>query len=311
MLEEQFANTPHFEIVSLSSFQLTLLDAALYHLCTRLVLEEDVDTICTFFPALTAAKYIEAVEADRRDPNRPPLILPVIGKNSPALFAQIFQISWLGRQFASENIDQHELALRCLAELEQLHTNYSTISDDDLASLELGKDVSLCNSDISTELFFIAADIFVAKILNPEEVTTNATQIQTLVKNGANLLERFDPTMPFGQFICWPLLILGCAACPTVAPNATQYRHNDPDGIDRDWVRRLIRNKLMQVWNVSYSGFVHRVLATLEKMWKRPRIFEKTAFSEDSSGHTFQYDGLHALIHKDGLCSLFFSESEG
>lgn len=311
MLEEQFANTPHFEISSLSNFQLTLLDAAIYHLCTRLVLEEDVDTICTFFPARTAAKYIEAVEAERRDPRSPPLILPVIGKNSPALFAQIFQITWLSRQIASENIDQYKLALRCLAELEQLHANYSTISDDNLASLELGGEVSLSNSDISTELFFIAAKIFVAKILNPEEVTTNAPEIQTLLRNGAVLLERYDPIMPFGQFICWPLLILGCAACPTATRNATQDLHNDSDDTNRDRVRRLIQEKLGQVWNVSYSGFVYRVLAALEKIWKRPHIFIRNTLTGDSSGLTSQYDGLNALIYKDGLGSSFLSESEG
>jgi hypothetical protein len=283
---------------------LTLLDAALYHLSTRLILEPDINGISDAFPLATFGKYIEALEREPRDFHGQRAILPVLGRTPPALFVLIFHITWLSRQVPFPQGEHSGHAFQYLIELDRIEDNYPVVRTDEHAALECNGSATSRNSELAAKLYFLAAQIFVAKVVDPEGVTSTSSQVQALVTKGMGLLELFDPTVPCGQFICWPLLILGCAACPTTGLEAAPC--GDELELHRRQMRRLIQDRLLQIWNVSYSGYVQRTLGALEKVWKLPSIIARTPTSGSHLlGVEAKYDGLNALLSKSGLGAAF------
>ncbi|ETI25005.1 hypothetical protein G647_04375 [Cladophialophora carrionii CBS 160.54] len=300
LLEAQFAASSRLDIKSLSILHLTLLDASLYHLSTRLILEKDIDAIWDAFPSATFSKYIEAHESEARDVNAQRPILPVLGRTPPALFVLIFQVTWLSRKVPSPGDEHYGHAFQYLIELDRIEDNYPGVRSEENTVLGAHGTAASHNSELAAKLYFLAAQIFVAKVVNPHGVTSTSTQIQTLLIKGMALLELFDPTVPCGQFICWPLLILGCAACATTASEAVQC--SDEPEVRRGQMRRLIQERLLRIWNVSYSGYVQRTLGALEKVWKLPGIIARIPTTGSQlPGVEAEYDGLNALLSKNGL----------
>ncbi|OAL30461.1 hypothetical protein AYO22_01659 [Fonsecaea multimorphosa] len=311
ILEDRVAKIPRLDIGQLSILHSTLLDSVLYHFSTRLIFEKDIDATCRSFPCQTMIKYIEALEVAKRDNRAEPLILPVLGRTPPALFVQIYQITWLSRQIPFRDRDLYGLASQSLIELEALAEKYPAVVSDDMPCLKPSVTVSFTNSEIAAKLYYIAAQIFVAKVLNPEGLSSQSPQIQAQISKGAALLEMYDATSPCGQFICWPLLILGCAACPTTTSEAQQTRSSNIYAFHRSELRCLIQAKLVQIWHVSYSGYVKRTAGALEKVWQLPSVLVNVSGRTCAASEEVTFDGLSALIHKEGLGAGFLVAENG
>ena len=309
ILEAQFTHSEHLDLDSLSVLQLTLLDATLYHLSTRLILEEDVDSVWDSFPHKTMAKYVELPKAQETDLHSRPLILPVLGRTPPSLFVQILRLTWLSRRAPLQHSDDYERLLQCMIELDRIQRDFPVVDIEDATPSKLDCNSVHSNSEVSAKLYYLAARIFLAKVLDPEHVTAVSSQMQDLLKKGTMLLEMYDTSMPCGQFICWPLLVLGCAACFKTGPEGAGKAATDMVLRARR-TRELIQETLTQLWDVSYSGHVQRTLAALEKIWKRPKILAIFPAAH-CDGPNVEYDGLNALIHKDGLGAAFICAEDG
>lgn len=282
-------------------FQRTLLDSVLYHFSTRLIFEQDVEAVCASFPSLTLAKYIEALDVESRDPRRTFSILPVVGKTPPGLFLQIYQITWLSRQIPFDHGHNYVLALQSLTELENLQATCSVITFEETVPFQDDANTGISNTDIAAKLYFLATRIFIAKVLNPNGVSSTSRHILTLLTRGLELLDKYDGSAPCGQFICWPMLIFGCAACPVTHPEAIEILHESADAALRLEMRTLIQRQLVQIWKISYSGYVRRTAGALERIWSLPDTLMKQPTETNSTSSEVEYDGLHALILKNGL----------
>ncbi|EHY58741.1 hypothetical protein HRR83_007465 [Exophiala dermatitidis] len=301
VLEEQAADVPRFEISRLSVFHRTLLDSVLYHFSTRLIFEKDIDAICSAFPNQTVAKYIEALDTDRMEGKQHASILPVLGKTPPALFLLIYQITWLSRQLPFNSGHNYTLALRCLTELDLLQETCSIFSPEHHGMAQTTTKTRTSDSAVAGKLYFLAARIFIAKVLDPDRVSSASPEIKALLMEALELLKVYDGSAPCGQFICWPILILGCAACPMTMSEAGLTISDAPDENLRLEMRKLIQSQLLQIWKVSYSGYVRRTAGALEKIWKLPTMLVQPSLGSISGELEVEYDGLNALISKNGV----------
>lgn len=310
VLEEQYADIARFEIDRLSVFQRTLLDSVLYHFSTRLIFERDIDGICRSFPTQTVAKYIEALDADRKDGRQHASILPVIGKTPPALFLLIYQVTWLSRQLPLHHGHNYTLALQCLTELDRLQEACSIFHTKGAAS-QPDHSTRTSDSAVAAKLYFLTTRIFIAKVLDPDCVCSTSPQIQDLLAEGLELLKVYDGSAPCGQIICWPILVLGCAACPVRTSEMRSQPSHVPDEKLRLEMRSIIQSQLLQIWKVSYSGYVRRTAGALEKIWKLTKFLARPAGEGSSTTVDGEYDGLNALISKNGVGTALYSQEHG
>ena len=296
VLEETIAGVPRLQLSSMSFFERTLLDSVLYHFATRLLLAEDIETTCASFPTATVAKYIEALESESDGYSASAPVLPVIGKIPPALFLTIYQITWLSRQLPFVDDHNHNLALGCLAELDGLQDMHPILLHEDEADFQ-----NLSNSDIAAKLYALALRIFIAKVIEPDNVSSTSPWIEALLATGLALLKQYDGSALFGQFISWPMLVLGCASCPVTLSEMLQDKSGDSGPAVRAHTRRLIQALLLQIWKVSFSGYVKRTATALERIWKIPNVLrsKNRKYVSDSDEEPW-YDGLLALISKHG-----------
>ncbi|EXJ88870.1 hypothetical protein A1O3_01934 [Capronia epimyces CBS 606.96] len=311
VLEEQAADIPRFELDRLSVFHRTLLDSVLYHFSTRLIFERDIDDICQSFPSQTVAKYIEALDADRKAGRQHASILPVLGKTPPELFLLIYQITWLSRQLPFHHGHNYTLALQCLTELGHLQDTCSIFNSNDAVASQFDHDTRARNSTVAGKLYFLATRIFIGKVLDPGGVYSGSPEIQKLVEEGLELLRVFDGSAPCGQFICWPILVLGCAACPIAAAETKLKLPRAPDQTLRLEMRVLIQSQLVQIWKISYSGYVRRTASALEKIWKLPKLLAKVPGGRRSRDPEVEYDGLMALMSKTGVGTALPFQEDG
>lgn len=293
------------ELNSLSVLQLTLLDATLYHLSTRLILEKDVHAVWDAFPTNTISKYINGCEREAMDSQTSPPVLPVLGRTPPALFLQILHLTWLSRQLPLDDVEHYRQALQCQTELDRIQECYAIVRLEGVSSVRLGVTAKLRNSEISAKLYFLAARVFAAKVLDPNAVTSNSLPTKTWLRQAGTLLDIFDTSEPCGQFICWPLLVLGCAACSITFCEAAQDLPSDDEELHRWQIRGRIHEMLLQIWDISYSGYVKRTLGALERIWNLPLILRRVPATANVSKHSVEYDGLNALTHRDGLGAAF------
>lgn len=263
------------------------------------------------FPTNVIAKYIDACESEVRDTHSQPSVLPVLGTTPPALFVQICHLTWWSRQLPLDHAEHHRSAVQCVTELKRIQKLYPHVGAEDVAPIHGDGRSGLRNSEISAKLYFLATQMFAAKVLDPNEVNSASSQIQAQLRMGGTLLEMFDTSVPCGQFLCWPLLVLGCAACPTNFYEAAQDLPSEDDELDRWQMRALIHEMLLQIWSVSFSGYVQRTLGALKKIWCLPLILERAPSSDNVSDNGVDYDGLNALIHKDGLGATFLLSDGG
>jgi hypothetical protein len=296
VLEETVAAVPRLQLSRMSFFERTLLDSVLYHFATRLLLVEDIEPTCASFPTGTVAKYIEALESENDGFAASASVLPVIGKIPPALFLNIYQTTWLSRQLPFVDDHNHNLALQCLSDLDSLQDTNSILVHEEEANFH-----NLPNSDIAAKLYALALRIFIAKVVDPDNVSSNSSWIEALLATGLALLKQYDGRALFGQFICWPMLILGCASCPVRSSETLQDGDGESGQAVRAQTRHLIQDLLLQVWRVSYSGYVQRTASTLERIWKLPNVLRSSSqkYASDSDDEAL-YDGLLALISKSG-----------
>jgi hypothetical protein len=310
ILEAQFEHSERLDINSLSILQLTLLDTTLYHLATRSILEPDVDAIWDAFPIKAIAKYVELLELQASDSSSPPLILPVLGRTPPALFVLILRLTWLSRRLPLRHDEDYQHLLQCMTELDRIKQEFPVVNFNDVTSPKLDETPPPSSSEVSAKLYYLAVQIFTAKVIDPEHLTAGSPQIQDWLNKGATLLEMYDTTTPCAQFICWPLLVLGCAATSIQTSAAAESDSSDNLARSR-CIRELIRVILLQIWDVSYSGHVQRTLAALEKVWKQPDIFASFSRSRSLVSFDSEYDGLNAIVYKDGLGATFLPEDGG
>lgn len=312
VLEEQSANISHLDMNQLSVFQLTLLDSLLYHFSTRLIFEKDIDDLCSSFPYQTISKYIDAFETDSRGAHQQAAILPVLGRTPPALFLYIYQLTWLSRQLPFDYDDNYAQALQCSTELENLRQSFPVVNFENTGLAgDVAGQTTLTHSEVSAKLYFLTTQIFLAKVLNPEGVCNDSPQIYGLLERGMDLLKLFDATAPCGQFICWPLLVLGCVACAITPSEARREQPQDSEELLRFEVRGIIQRTLVQIWKISYSGHVRRTAGALEKIWNLPSFLARLPEVGRPSSLEGQYDGLNALIYRNGLGPALLSPDDG
>ncbi|KAI1609188.1 fungal-specific transcription factor domain-containing protein [Exophiala viscosa] len=307
VLEDQAAHMPRFDIDKLSVFHRTLLDSVLYHFSTRLIFEQEIDAICASFPSQSIAKYISALEVHAHGSRNPHTILPVLGRTPPLIFLQIYQISWLSRQPPSGDGHHHALAVQCLNELDNLEKESPVVN----LGVPITKDAAThSNTDIAAKLYFLASRIFVMKIIN-QNICTTSPPIRALLAKGFDLLQAYDGSAPCGQYICWPILILGCAACPTSRSDFVQDFHDAEEGHLASKMRGLIQRQLLEIWKTSYSGYVRRTGGALERLWRLPSFLVGTTQAQYAPDTDIEYDGLNALIFKKGLGQVQLSAEVG
>ncbi|KEF62804.1 uncharacterized protein A1O9_00777, partial [Exophiala aquamarina CBS 119918] len=296
VLEQTIAGVPRLQLSSMSFFERTLLDSVLYHFATRLLLAEDIEPTCASFPTATVAKYIEALDSERDDYAASASVLPVIGKIPPALFLAIYQVTWLSRQLPFVDDQNQNLALQCLSELDSLQDAHPILLHENDADFH-----HLSNSDIAAKLYALALRIFLAKVIDPDNVSSTSSWIEALLATGLALLKRYDGSALFGQFITWPMLVLGCASCPVTLFEMIQDKDGESGSAVRAQTRHLIQALLLQIWEVSFSGYVKRTATALENIWKIPNVLRSNnrEYGSDSDEETL-YDGLIALISKKG-----------
>lgn len=296
VLEEQAAHTPIFDIDKLSVFHRTLLDSVLYHFSTRLIFEQEIDAICAAFPSQSIAKYITALEAYTEGSREQATILPVLGRTPPLIFLHIYQVSWLSRQLPGDGRTR-ALAVQCLNELDKLEKQSPVVD----LGVSISKGTSgLTNSDIAAKLYFLATRIFVMKVIN-QNICTTSPPIRVLLAKGFDLLRSYDGSAPCGQYICWPILILGCAACPISRSDGVRDFDDADEGHLAPKVRGLIQRQLCEIWKTSYSGHVTRTEAALKRVWRLPSFVIKTSQAQVASNTDVEFDGLNALVFKKGL----------
>lgn len=274
-----------------------------------MIFEENIDPICSSFPCQTVAKYIEALEREKNEHSQK-TFLPVLGKTPPALFLQIYQITWLSRQLPFDCGDHYALTLECLDELENIKRSCPIVGYEDVLLPSATSMRKLSNSETSAKLYFLATQIFIAKVLDPQGISSSSPRIEELTAPGTALLEVYDATAACGQYICWPLLILGCAACPVTFPKTKQNHQHDPGEQRRAQLRSLIQKKLIEIWKVSYSGYAKRTACALDRIWQLPSILAKVSNGTTLSPE-IEYDGLNALIYNSGLGSALLSPDTG
>jgi hypothetical protein len=313
ILEAQLAYLPAFDYNNLSTLQVSLLDATLYHLSTRLILEEDVDPIYKAFPTETLTKYIRAVEEKEKTMWEEPLILPVLGRTPPSLFVQILRLTWLSRQPSVEVGESRDLINQVVAGLNRMQQRFQDLRQEDTLHSPDDQPSSLSNSAISARLFYLCTRILCAKVADPRNVTSQSPSIRVMFRKACTLLRLYDSHAPCGQFTCWPLLILGCVASPR---SRTEADSDDlpADAIYRRQARERIHETLLNIWNISYSGYVQRTLSALNKIWTLPRQIFHVSTTPDlpkTAGFDAEYDGLDALLYKDGLGAGLFLVDDG
>ncbi|KIW10973.1 hypothetical protein PV08_10272 [Exophiala spinifera] len=309
VLEEETVKTCRLDLDRLSAFRRTLLDSVLYHFATRLILEEDVDAICESFPSQTIAMYIDALENMAQQGHETSSVLPVLGRCKPSLFLLIYQITWLSRQVPLDlHSSNHTLALQCLEELDKLFYSHPLLQLDDLHSFGDDAPRTLTNTDIAAKLYFLATKMFLLKVLSPDQVRTTSSQVSAMLQQAFELLKCYDGAADCAQFICWAVLVLGCAACPTTHFETGASLPIDIGAEVRRKMRNLIQRKLLQIWETSYSGYVKRTADALGKIWSLPSLLVRDA-SSFSSETEAEYDGMNALIYGGGLgqALLFFA----
>lgn len=287
--------TSRLDLSRMSFFERTLLDSVLYHFSTRILFERDIEPSCSSFPSVTMAKYIDALEHATKDNNNRDIILPVLGKIPPPIFLLIYQVTWLSRQLPMD-ASNHSLAIDCLAELDSLEGRYQALSLSSTDSLP-----GMRNSDIAPKLYALALRIFLAKVLDPDNVSCDSPWIQDLCRIGFRLLQSYDGTESCGQLICWPVMVLGCAACPTTTDEST-LEFVDGDILSVNFqMRQTMQDVLLQIWKVSYSGNVRRTASALRQIWALPKFLVATPHDDLLPTSQIRYDGLKALISKAGL----------
>lgn len=295
ILEQDTAILVNFDITQFSVFQWTLLDSLLYHFSTRLIFEESIHAVCSSFPYRVIAKYIHAIDNERSRPSSL-LVLPVLGRIPPALFLQIYLLTWLSRQRPLGSGPHHELALQCLAEIKRLENEYETARPE---SCSIAQDGHETNSTIGAKLYFLAAQIFARKLESPEQTHSTSTKICHLLSKSLRLLKDYDGDAFFGQFICWPVLIFGCAASPSSESDSTQDRSFSREELLHTDLRAIIQRQLLHIWGASHSGHVKRTADTLERIWKASRCSPENSIIGSHSAEN--HDGLDALIWPNGI----------
>ncbi|KAJ9621073.1 hypothetical protein H2204_012054 [Knufia peltigerae] len=303
VLEEQTVKTRRLDLDQLSVFQRTLLDSVLYHFATRLIFEEDVDAVCESFPSQTIAMYIDALESGTQQSHESSSILPVLGRCKPSLFLLIYQITWLSRQVPlDKHSSNHTLAVECLEELDKLFYTSPVLNFDGVSSSGDDSSRTPSNTDVAAKLYFLATKVFLVKVLDPGQVQSTSRQISAMLQQAFELLSCFDGAAPCAQFICWSILVLGCAACPTskIETCAESDLPVDSGAEVRLNMRTLIQRQLLQIWKTSYSGYVKRTAGALDKIWSLPDFLVRDV-SKLVSTAGVEYDGLNALVYSGGL----------
>ncbi|KAJ5292216.1 hypothetical protein N7478_001467 [Penicillium angulare] len=303
VLEQQTMDVSEFDTLQFSILHWTALDSILYHFSTRLIFEKDVRVACSSFPSRAIEKYIKAIENEQAKPRPSSLILPVLGKLPPALFLLIYQMTWLSRQRPLETGFNHDLALRYVAEIYRLERGRIRSR---FGKLSLTKDDNnMSNADIGTELYFLAARIFARKLENPQEICSSSPEITELLSKGLALLELYDGNARYGQFICWPMLILGCAVCPNADSGESQDCLSSRGGSLYTKTKAVIQDQLLRIWETSHSGHVKRTVNALERVWKAPGYFDRDTAMENYS--ETGCDSLDALIWETGVGRVWLS----
>ena len=277
-----------------------MLDSVLYHLSTRLIFEESIPAVHSSFPHRVIAKYIHVIDHERAK-SRSSLVLPVLGRIPPALFLQIYYMTWLSRQYPLGVGSNHELALQCLTEINRLASECKVPLPGRCSFAQDGHDDT--NSTIGTNLYFLAAQIFAHKLEGPGRVYSTSTEICHLLVKGLDLLKNYDANARFGQFICWPLLIFGCAACPNGSFESTQGSFHSMENPLHAELRSTIQCQLLRIWETSHSGHVKRTMDTLERVWEAFKCsYKRTTFGSFSAEI---HDGLDALICQNGVTRIW------
>lgn len=318
LLEKKLATEPVQDFDQISPFYRTAIESTLYHFSTRLIFEPKVEDICKAFPWQVVTKYCQWFEQEYQVRDVKEMVLPVLGRGSPALFLLIFQVIWLSRQFPfdAQSAD-HRQALECQEELRRIEKLISpNVSSFIMLTNEHREGFLSGDSEIAAALYIIGLKIYITKMIDPVHVTSDESSIQLLLSEAYKLLTCWDPTAPCSQYICWPVLILGCAACPRDPAEVQPNAHLTDSGTMRSRMRSLIRDKLLLIWRSTFSGYVRRSASVLEEVWSHRHASDIVndiphhEMGYERANDVVNYDGLDVLLVKRGLAPRHSSESD-
>jgi hypothetical protein len=127
----------------------------------------------------------------------------------------------------------------------------------------------------SSKLYVIAAKILLYKLQHPE-IQESDHWIQSQVQDGMDILRVMPKVYECVQYICWPILVLGCALV------------DDSDIM-------LVRQKLKDMWDKSFCGDITRAALALEASWK---VTRQTQLETTAQVTTVVESGLSLLLHR-------------
>lgn len=169
---------------------------------------------------------------------------------SQHLFIIIFRVSSLAQRLNSKKPDEASLAR---AELLLLDQELASSQNDFNAKQRM--DIGYLNDTITSELYRLACQIHVKKLLDPSTPDGDST-IPSLVESFVHQLQRLPLNSPSHSILSWPLVVAGCFA--------TINLH-----------QRIIAEKLVQIYDEWRSDIFSKSAAFLRGKWKRDRELKR------------------------------------
>lgn len=265
-LRKAKSNRDALYLSSRAQFDRLATESFAYHVATVSLFYDDVDRLSSKF---SWADIDEALQ-NAPFPRASELAnSPILGL-CPSIYRLTFEITRLSRHAPLQGRDLAE-GQQCRRELDTLKA--PLLSD---------------GGEPSAQLYVAALEIFLAKLLRPE-TSPEDPHVRQLVQRCMALarLGSLTSGVPRHAFLCWPMVILACAI-------------ESPADIV------LLKERLLELWSVSFCGHVRRAALVIERLWQW-RSGDGSAEVADermvttSSGSGVLKNGLDLLVGKGGL----------
>ncbi|KAF2144891.1 uncharacterized protein K452DRAFT_305852 [Aplosporella prunicola CBS 121167] len=200
-----------------------IAESTVYHITTRAIFEPEIDRLSNIFTWSEIEPFLQLrAVADASDCANSPLLGSI-----PKIYYLVFETTRLTRRVPLETQDMNTAqavlgeVTNIKAQIEQSVTQ--TPSSDGMSSCEVQEQREPEKDDHVSNFWILALKIALFKIIDPSTTVSNP-MIQGLVKQGCDLLQapafaffvdgeiQLEALWEFCDMICWPLMVLGCAA---------------------------------------------------------------------------------------------------
>ncbi|KAL1614531.1 hypothetical protein SLS54_009705 [Diplodia seriata] len=266
-------------------------ESAMYHLSTRALFAESLPTerdwaqlqqYLSTSPSPGAAEWTES---------------PLLG-SIPHLFTLILETTRLSRSVPLNDALMAQAA-GYLSEIREANLRLASFLSRIAASHDDEPDPTLeLEVHCIPALYLLALEMLLLKITRPQTTRADTPDIQKRADAAHALFHTPpfrpvlldetrcfgpDPTFPFTESNCWPLLVIGCAT--------TRAEHT-----------KALKAVFLNLWRVRYSGFVRRAIRVVDAAWEANRACRDAPFSDTAvappspSSHPPVDDGLDVLL---------------